>query len=154
MNYLLDTNIVLIYTRDSGISQQIQQDYDLFNENNQLFVSVVTVGELESIMIQRNYGANKVNKLKELLAQFSIVDINIQDIINRYGEIDAYSQGKHPTLSSPFTARNMGKNDVWIAATSSVYDLVLITTDNDFDHLQKEFIKLEKVDLKRYTKKQ
>ena len=37
----------------------------------------------------------------------------------------------------------MGKNDLWIAATSSVYDLVLVTTDKDFDHLDKEYLQLE-----------
>ena len=150
MNYLLDTNIVLIYSRDSEISDQIEKDYNLFSENNQLFVSVVTVGELESIMIQRNYGQRKIERVQELLNQFSIIDINIREIIQRYGQIDSYSQGKHPVLKSTFSSRNMGKNDLWIAATSSVYDLVLITTDNDFNHLSKEFIKLENVDISKY----
>jgi predicted nucleic acid-binding protein len=34
----------------------------------------------------------------------------------------------------------MGKNDVWIAATASVLEGTLITTDTDFDHLQGEFL--------------
>lgn len=29
----------------------------------------------------------------------------------------------------------MGKNDVWIAATTKVAGATLLTTDNDFDHL-------------------
>jgi tRNA(fMet)-specific endonuclease VapC len=29
----------------------------------------------------------------------------------------------------------MGKNDVWIAATAKATDVVLLTTDKDFDHL-------------------
>ena len=33
------------------------------------------------------------------------------------------------------SARNMGKNDLWIAATALYFDMVLHTTDNDFDHL-------------------
>ena len=54
---------------------------------------------------------------------------------------------------SIFTARNMGKNDLWIAATSSAYDLVLITTDNDFNHLEHEYLQLEKVDIDAYKEK-
>lgn len=27
---------------------------------------------------------------------------------------------------------NIGQNDLWIAATSIVYDLILLTTDKDF----------------------
>jgi predicted nucleic acid-binding protein len=34
------------------------------------------------------------------------------------------------------SARNMGKNDLWIAATALATKATLITTDKDFDHLQ------------------
>ncbi len=43
------------------------------------------------------------------------------------------------------TPGNMGKNDLWIAATASVLNLELLTTDSDFDHLDGEFIKLRKI---------
>ena len=79
-----------------------------------------------------------------------VVEIRFNDLINAYAEIDAFSQGKLKDRPLKVTARNMGKNDLWIAATSSVYDLVLITTDNDFNHLSKEFIKLENVDISKY----
>lgn len=46
----------------------------------------------------------------------------------------------------------MGKNDLFIAATSSVYDLILITTDNDFNHLAPEYIQLEKIDIEKFKK--
>jgi tRNA(fMet)-specific endonuclease VapC len=42
----------------------------------------------------------------------------------------------------------MGKNDIWIAATASVLNAVLLTTDNDFDHLHDEFLTVARVDLK------
>lgn len=79
--------------------------------------------------------------------RFLIIDINTKDIINRYAEIDAFSQGRLNRRKSNFTARNMGKNDIWIAATASVLDATLLTTDNDFDHLHGEFLSLEKIDL-------
>jgi|GEM_PF-5599429 hypothetical protein len=47
-----------------------------------------------------------------------------------------------PELVKPFSARNMGKNDIWIAATAA-----LITSDQDFDHLADEVIKPERVAL-------
>ena len=40
----------------------------------------------------------------------------------------------------------MGKNDIWIAATTSVLNATLLTTDNDFNHLQNEFIELQLID--------
>lgn len=44
MNYLLDTNIIIIYGRDSEISKRIEDEYNLFDPQNSLAVSVVTLG--------------------------------------------------------------------------------------------------------------
>lgn len=81
------------------------------------------------------------------MKQLIIADINSENILNRYAEIDAFSQGRLENRVSNFTARNMGKNDIWIAATASVLDAVLLTTDNDFDHLNEEFLSVAKIDL-------
>ena len=150
MNYLLDTNIILIYTRNLPMTQRIEQDLNLFDGTNDLFLSVVTVGEIESLMLQRQYGKKKREAFRNLLNTLSVIDINIKDIISRYAEIDAYSQGNHPAKPLPTSARNMGKNDLWIAATSSYYDLVLVTTDQDFNHLENEFLSLTRIDVEQY----
>ena len=153
MNYLLDTNIVLIYTRESSLTQNIEKEYNLFNLKNRLYISVVTIAELKSIVLQRNYGKRKLKLLKNVLKNFSIIDVNIEEILDRDAEIDAFSQGKLEKKKGNFSARNMGKNDLFIAATSSVYNLVLITTDKDFNHLSPEFLKLEMVDLEKMKTK-
>ena len=44
------------------------------------------------------------------------------------------------------TARNMGKNDLWIAATTAATNTVLLTADKDFDHLDKVFFSVIKID--------
>jgi tRNA(fMet)-specific endonuclease VapC len=74
--------------------------------------------------------------------------IKISDIlIPSYIGIDAYSQRNHPDYKNyPFeTPRNMGKNDLWIAATASILNLKLITTDQDFNHLDATFLSLQNV---------
>ncbi len=43
------------------------------------------------------------------------------------------------------SARNMGKNDLWIAATAHVLGAKLLTTDADFNHLNEVFLDLMKV---------
>ena len=62
--------------------------------------------------------------------------------MQRYAEIDAFSLGKDKArpLRSGQTARVMGKNDLWIAATASVLNTVLLAIDNDFDHLSSVFL--------------
>ena len=81
MRYLLDTNIVLLYLRDDKVAKKVESNFGFFSGQHDLFISVVTVGELESLLLQRNYGAAKVNKLAEILDQFGIIDINIQSLI-------------------------------------------------------------------------
>jgi len=83
--------------------------------------------------------------MESFFAQLLIADINTERIIRRYAEIDAFSQNKLPGKALHFTARNMGKNDLWIAATTSVLGATLLTTDADFDHLDEVFLDLGKV---------
>lgn len=73
---------------------------------------------------------------------FTIVDINIEPIIQEYAAIDAFSQNKLAARPLGASARNMGKNDLWIVATASVLDATLITTDKDFDHLHEQFVEV------------
>jgi predicted nucleic acid-binding protein len=41
----------------------------------------------------------------------------------------------------------MGKNDLWIAATASVYKMTLMTMDKDFEHLDEVFLDVDLVEV-------
>ena len=73
--------------------------------------------------------------------------IDSDEITAAYADIDAFSNGQHPNMKLlPNTSsRNMGKNDLWIAATTMLLNATLITTDDDFLHLFPRFFKLEKI---------
>lgn len=142
MNYLLDTNILLIYLRDKEKRQFIEKQFDLFNSENNPLISVVSIGEIKSIAKRNYWGTKKLQLLNEILNSFIVVDINSEDVIEAYAEIDAYSQGKLRDNPLPMTARNMGKNDLWIAATSHVTKSDLLTTDKDFNHLHEQYLTL------------
>lgn len=142
MNYILDTNIILIYLRDKETRKTIEEKYDPFGINNNPIISVVTVGEIKSIAKRNYWGIKKLTLLEEILESLIITDINSEDVIEKYAEIDAYSQGKLKDNPLPMTARNMGKNDLWIAATANVTKSILLTTDKDFEHLNDNFFPL------------
>ena len=74
--------------------------------------------------------------MRAILGRFGIIDIT-ERLLPSYARIDAYSQGKleMKPLPAGMSARNMGKNDLWIAATALFFELELHTTDKDFDHL-------------------
>ena len=116
-------------------------------------ISVVTVGEIKSIARRNKWGKKKIESLEELLERFLVADINVEAIVEKYAEIDTFSQGKLLDKKVDFTARNMGKNDLWIAATGAVLNLILVTTDGDFDHLNDEYLTVKKIDLSRYLEK-
>jgi predicted nucleic acid-binding protein len=138
--YVLDTNVFVGYVRDTSYSRHIDQEYAPLERNNIALVSVVTKGELFSLAYQFDWGDRKKEQLRQKLNSVSVISLQSGDVIDRYAEIDAYSQNELPDRELDKSDRNMGKNDVWIAATASVVDATLITTDGDFDHLDGEFL--------------
>jgi len=59
-------------------------------------------------------------------------------VIQEYARLDHESRN---------IGRRMGKNDLWIAAVASVQGAVIVTTDEDFDHLNPAFVKVERIDV-------
>lgn len=67
MNYLLDTNIIILYSRDSDISRRIENKYQLFDNSNTLAISVVTLGEMDAFIKKLGIGDKKRQKIENLL---------------------------------------------------------------------------------------
>jgi len=145
MTFLLDSNILLHYIRQNKTTALIEAQFQPFQGNNSPLTSVVCIGEIRSIAIQNDWGAKKLLAMESFFAQLLKADINTDRIIRRYAEIDAFSQNKLPNRPLGLTARNMGKNDLWIAATASVLNVKLLTTDSDFDHLNGVFLEVNRV---------
>lgn len=145
MNYVFDTNIVLAYLRNQRTKAQVEAQFQPLDSPNIPILSVVSLGELRSFALQRAWGKPRIDALNDFLRQFVIADINARDVINSYAEIDAFSQGKLKNQPLDVSARNMGKNDLWIAATASIANAELLTTDADFDHLNDVFLKVNRI---------
>jgi predicted nucleic acid-binding protein len=146
MTYLLDTNILLIYLRNNPLSVKIDKKFTPLSFPNKPVVSVVSLGEIQSIGLRNHWGEKRLGLLNRFIKKFLIADINVETVIQRYAEIDAYSQGKLAGKLLSGSARNMGKNDLWIAATASVLNATLLTLDHDFDHLADEYLNLAYVE--------
>ncbi|MFK7984113.1 MAG: type II toxin-antitoxin system VapC family toxin [Saprospiraceae bacterium] len=144
MDFLWDTNILVHQIRQSDSFKKWNKKYQFFDSQNRSFISIVTVGEIYSLAIQLKWGNKKLANLQNHLNQLVPLQISKRTIIDAYAKIDAYSQGKLPgnPLPKPLTARNMGKNDLWIAATAHVINASLVTTDNDFLHLHTSYFNL------------
>ena len=147
--FVFDTNILLNLVRGKQMAETINK-YLKSQPDFQAVISVVSLAEAESVVKQvGNWGNEKIRKLNQLFQQLTIVDIESgnNDLIESYVIIDAFSQGKTPAPNGQMlnnSSRNMGKNDLWIAATTHALNAVLLTTDNDFDHLHHLFFEVKK----------
>ena len=127
--YLIDTNVISEARKKTkaniGVRRFLRQT---FEDKSQVFISVVTVGELrrgvESIRYRGDIRqANQLEKWLELLLveyQDHILDIN-QDIAQLWGQLRV----PHPENAL----------DKQIAATALIYDLTVVTRNH------KDFVK-------------
>jgi tRNA(fMet)-specific endonuclease VapC len=128
---LLDTSILVHVSRNDGLGKRVIADHSLTTRTDKPLISVVTIGELLAFARKRNWGRPKVDHLKEMLRQLVVVDINSSDVLEKYAEIDAWCH---------VNGRSLSKNDLWIAATTSIATSHLLTTDQDFDPLNGTFL--------------
>jgi tRNA(fMet)-specific endonuclease VapC len=129
--YLLDTNVLIHYARRSITGQQLEAKYHLLSIQTPPQICIVTVGELYSFALQRNWGTRALTRLNYLILRFVQVGLDYPKLIDAYAAIDAWSHRQ---------GRTMGKNDLWIAAAATVTGARLLTTDGDFDHLDGVFL--------------
>jgi tRNA(fMet)-specific endonuclease VapC len=146
MTYFWDTNIILHTIRNEDFFDALNKKYQFSHPLNKICISSVTVGEVHAFALRNRWGQNKISSLQAILQTLEVVSVTDDAaLIKMYAEIDVYSQSKHPTLTLPTSARKMGKNDLWIAATTAVHNAVLLSTDNDFNHLDGLFIAFDKI---------
>ncbi|WP_291727127.1 type II toxin-antitoxin system VapC family toxin [Bernardetia sp.] len=148
MKYVIDTNILIHIVRSSPTWEYVDMTFEPFDfPKNETYVSFASVAEILAISLKLGWKEKKIIKLSEFLSKLEIINTsgNIDDkLLQNYAIIDAYSQGKLENLPLPkgMSARNMGKNDIWIAATASAIEASLLTTDKDFLHLDNVFCKV------------
>ncbi len=145
---LLDSNILLFIARDEPIVEEIDERLDLFDSKTTILTSIVCVAELLTLARLNGWGDNRTKELQRFLERIPTAWLS-DDVVQRYVEIDTFSQGRDPERPLDMSARNMGKNDLWIAATASVLDATLVTSDQDFDHLDARFLTLEYIERRR-----
>jgi len=111
-------------------------------QGNTPIISVVSVAEIKALAAKNNWGNKRTLSIEEFLKELIIIDIKYNELIDAYVKIDTFSQGKSKEMPLNISSRNMGKNDLWIAATTLLTNSKFITTDNDFKHLNDTFFEI------------
>lgn len=133
---VLDTNILVHLLRGKQAGQVIEQLYGIGQRTPRAIISVVTKGELKALAYKLEWGADRRETLAAMLAALPAADISHGSIHDAYAAID---------FASMALGVKMGKNDLWIAATTLVAGGVLLTTDADFDHLSPAGLRVERI---------
>lgn len=149
-NIIIDTCVIIHIVRESESGKKCLEALSKFGDELNIIISVVSKAEIESFSSQNNWGKTKTDKLNKVLNQITYIDISNHDklLLGAYRQIDAYSKRKIADQSGNLlngSAKKMGKNDIWIAATAYTLNIPLITTDGDFDHLNNTLINVIKV---------
>lgn len=133
----LDTNIVIHLFRGKATGQRIDRAYGLRKSPERPLISVVTVGEVLGFGRQRDWGDAKIAAVRQLLTELVVVDINHVDVLERYAILRGMARKG---------GWNLSQNDTWIAATASVTDATLLTTDRDFEQVDSAILRSAYID--------
>lgn len=127
--YLLDTGVLLALVRGNTLGAQLDERFGLRATRQRPLICVVTHGEIRVLAHRNNWGGARQAAPTHALKEFVTVDINHSAVIDAYVDVEMASTAR------PEGARNMGKNDVWIAAAAKAAGATLLTLDSDFAHL-------------------
>jgi predicted nucleic acid-binding protein len=138
--FLLDTNVLVALVRGNELGTRIDAAFGLRAARTRPLVSIVTHGEVRVLARWNRWGERKLAILDRALANLVTVDINHPKVVDAYVAIDLHSRGLDTG------ARNMGKNDLWIAACAKAASATLLTTDRDFEHLDGGLVEVGWID--------
>lgn len=128
-SYVLDTSVLLALIRGKALGTYIDEAFGLRGSLHRQVVSIVTHAELLVLADRNQWGSEKRSSLERALENLVVIPIDGTSLLQAYVSISAADR------AATDGARNMGKNDIWIAATALHTELPLLTTDRDFRFL-------------------
>ncbi len=104
--YLLDTGILLLLVRGGALGKYVRATFKLDDAVFRPLVSIVAHGEIWVLADRNHWGTEKRQSLRELLEGWVTMDINNQEVLDAYVELDRVSQ------DHPDGARALSDNDL------------------------------------------
>ncbi len=124
--YLLDTTILLHWTRDTAQAKAFDQHFGLSSLRMKPMICEVSVGEMLAFSRSLKWGPQKQQRLKDIVEkQTVIVRISDPRVLEAYADLSTLSKSSGWPLFH-------GKNDLWVAAAARATQAHLLTMDTDF----------------------
>ena len=124
---VLDTSVLVYLIRGKAAGRKINEDYQLDHRRERPLISVVTIGECLALAKRLGWESKRQARLEQIVRNLVVVEVNRPAVLREYAELHTYAR------TNGFT---IGKNDLWIAATTAATNAALITCDKDFLPLQ------------------
>ena len=129
-NFVLDTNIVLHYTRiNSSVAKQVEDDYGIRGSRLRPMVCVVTLGEIRAFA--QGWPKSRVDALEVVLSEMLVIDIGRDDVLAEYARLHKFSKDGKDLAPKGEKGKNISHNDLWIAAAAKAVGASVLTTDAD-----------------------
>lgn len=139
-SYVLDTNILLALIRGKALGESIDNAYGLRANLQRHVVSITSQAELLVLADRNNWTEAKREAVSYMFQNLVVLPVDGQVLV------DAYVEVSRADMSWRDGPRNMGKNDIWIAATAVSAGLPLLTTDKDFRFLDGTLLQVMWID--------
>lgn len=123
--FLLDTSVLLHWTRNSPQAQAIDTTFRLSSLPMRPLVCEVSLGEMLAFSLSRKWGPQKLRRLAEIERHVVVVDISNPRVRQSYAELSTLAQTSGWSLFH-------GKNDLWVGAAANAANAHLLTMDKDF----------------------
>lgn len=143
--FVLDTNILLHYVRQSELAQEVERQLNLLAKDAIPMIASVSIGEMLGFVQRQQWGQAKINRLKKLVDKLIVIDIAAADdqLMHAYATLWNYSKNALPG-DKLGKSIGIGQNDVWIASLARTAKAELVTTDSDFEHFTEKWITVHK----------
>ncbi len=121
--YLLDTNIVLHWTRaGSPVAAEIERQFQLTASPFKPLICEVTLGEMFAFAKGRGWGPDRLARWANVERRLTVIPIGDRRIHETYAEL-------HTLAKDRGLAIQHDHNDLWIAAAAHIAGARLLSTD-------------------------
>lgn len=133
--YLLDTNICIYISKHQP--ENVRQHFEKHLPNGNIFISVITLGELRFGAEKSQNKAKALRVIDELVSIIPVIELD-ERVAEHYAQIrkDLTSKGQI-----------IGNNDLWLAAHARVNDWVMVTNN------EKEFLRVDELKVENWVTK-
>lgn len=123
--YLLDTTVLLHWTRGKSQAVAIEQQFNLMASPLRPLVCEVSLGEMLAFSRKPQWSEPQRQRMRAIHEHVTVIDISDRRVLEAFADLSTLSQSSGWGIFH-------GKNDLWVGAAAQVANAHLLTMDKDF----------------------